>query len=290
MPPPQIPSLNWLRIFEAAARHGSFARAAETLNMSPSAVSQQIRALETFLGRPLFTRGPRSVTLTAAGHSFLPVIARSLHQVEVATGNVFGDRQRKPLSISCTLILASGWLAGRLPDFQARHPDIQLSLTTARLDNEYRRQDADLTILFGLPPEPFEDSDPLFGEILCPVAPPEIAARIKTPEDLAVFPLVEVATHRANWQALLPADATPRIQYTDNTLTAFAIAAGGSVALDRRPATGDLAQRFGLVPCLQDQAISGVQSYSLVYPARPALRAPARAFRDWLLMQAQQLD
>ena len=75
----RIPSLNWLRVFEAAARAGSFARAAETLNISPPAVGQQIRALEDHLGRALFERGPQSVMLTEAGRAYLPAGAQALH-------------------------------------------------------------------------------------------------------------------------------------------------------------------------------------------------------------------
>jgi len=77
-----IPSLNWLRVFEAAARGESFARAAELLNMSTSAVSQQIKALETHFGTALFKRGPKHVELTDAAHAFLPVVRQSLSTVE----------------------------------------------------------------------------------------------------------------------------------------------------------------------------------------------------------------
>ena len=284
MPPPRIPSLNWLRVFEAAARTGSFARAAEALNMSPPAVSQQIRALEGYLGRPLFERGPRSVALTEAGSAFLPVVAQSLHAVEIATANLFGDRETATLTVQCSLTLATGWLARRLQEFYAAHPGIQLHLMNAVHDHEFRREGADLTITFGLPPSPAEDGDVLFGETVTPVAPPEIAAAIETPVDFARWPLVEVATHRPNWFALLPKDGpAPRVTYTDDTLTALALATSGAIALDRAPASEGLAERHGLVPCLPELTIAGVQNYALIYPARSALSRAARRFRDWLL-------
>lgn len=289
MPPPRIPSLNWLRVFEAAARSGSFARASEHLNMSAPAVSQQIRALEGYLGRDLFVRGPRSVHLTESGRAFLPVVAQSLHSVEVATANLFGDAERVPLGIVATHLLAAGWLARRLPGFQAAHPQVQVSVLSAISAFDYRNRDADLAITFGVPPLPGEESDPLFGEILTPVAPREIAEQILTPADLAKFPLVEIATHRANWFALLPNDGPdPRFTYTDSTLTAFSLAADGAIALDRAPASEGLAATFGLVPCLPGLSISGVEHYALIYNARSALRAPARAFRNWLLDEASQ--
>ncbi len=284
----RIPSLNWLRVFEAAARHGSFARAAEALNMSSPAVSQQIRALEGYLGKPLFLRGARSVTLTDSGRQYLSTVARSLHSVEVATSDLFGDPNRTHLTLTCSLAFATGWLAHHLPQFQALHPQIHVSISTAILEHEYRHRDADLSIKFGVAPEPFEDSDPLFGERLCPVAPPDIAVQLHHAGDLTQFPLIEIATHRANWQALLPADAMPRVVHVDNTVTAFALAGTGAVALDRAPATLGLVEKFGLVRCLEHMAMSGSQSYSLVYPARTALRTPARLFRDWLLDLVRQ--
>lgn len=288
MTAPRIPSLNWLRVFEAAARAGSFARAAEALNMSPPAVSQQIRALEGYLGRPLFARGPRSVALTETGHAFLPVVGQSLHSVEVAAAALFGDRARRLLTVEATLVFATGWLARRLPAFRAAHPDVQLNLLTAVHGGEYRRRDVDLAIGFGAGPLAFEDGDTLFGEVLTPVAPPEIAAAVQAPADLADHLLIEVSTHRANWLALLPEGGpAPRIAHTDNTLTAFAIAAAGAIALDRAPATDGLYRRFGLVPCLPGHQIAGVQNYSLVYPARTALSAPARAFRAWIIDEAR---
>jgi len=78
------------------------------------------------------------------------------------------------------------------------------------------------------------------------------------------------------------------VDYTDNTLTAFALAGGGGVALDRQPASGALAERHGLVPCLPGFLVRGVQGYALIYPARTALSRAARRFRDWILAEAAE--
>ena len=287
--PSRIPSLNWLRVFEAAARTSSFTRAAETLNMSPPAVGQQIKALEEHLGRELFTRGPRSVTLTEAGRAFLPSVAQSLHTVEVATNNLFGSRERQTLTVQCSLMLACGWLAPRLPGFQIQHPEIQVNLMTGILEEEFNRAGADLRILFGVSAARHEDADPLFGETLYPVAPPEIADQIRSAGDLAHWPLVEIATHRANWFAILPPHGPePRFTYTDTTVAALAIAASGAIALAREPASGALPTRHGLVRCLPDLEAKGVQAYSLVRPGGAPLSKAARSFRNWLLEEASQ--
>lgn len=284
----KIPSLNWIRVFEAAARTDSFAKAGEILNMSPSAVSQQIKALEGYLERPLFTRGPKSVALTEAGATFLPVVVQSLNAVETAAAGLFGDRDHQTLTVLSTLLLANGWLARRLPRFRAAHPEIQLTLLTAIYQEDTVRV-ADLTISFGVPPRKSEESDTLFGERLYPVAPPEIARQIRSAHDLARWPLIEVATHRANWFAHLP-DPAPeaRFIYTDNSTTAYALAASeGAIALARDPASEGLPERHGLVPCLTGAEMDGVQFYSLIYPAQSALSAAARSFRTWLQQEVE---
>lgn len=282
----RIPSLNWLRVFEAAARTGSFTRAGQTLNMSAPAVSQQIRALETHLGHALFERGPHSVSLTAAGRAFLPSVATSLQTVEIATNSLFGEHAGQVLTVQCTLVFANGWLAPRLPSFHAAYPDIRLTLITAVNELEFRSGNADLRIAFGHPIESGESSDALFGEWLTPVAPRSISQTIQAPKDLCDWPLIEIATHRANWFGFLPESIDPpRFVYTDNTLTSFSISQTGAIALDRAPATGNLAAQFGLEPCLPDMVLAGVERYYLIYPSLSGLRRPAAKFRDWLMSE-----
>ena len=283
----RLPSLNWLRVFEAAARTGSFSRAAKVLHMSAAAVSQQVRALENHLGRDLFHRGPRSVTLTDVGRAYLTSVARSLHAVDLSTASLFGTRDAEPLTLRCSLMLATAWLAPRLSAFRTANPNINLTLTTGIYEDEFQRHGADLRIVFGLPAEAGEESDPLFGETLYPVAPAEIASTIRRPEDLAQWPLIEIATHRANWWNLLPPDGPqPEFRYTDNSLLAYALATDGAVALARAPASDGLPERFGLDRCLPDLAVTGVQSYALAYPSLSGLSRSARLFRDWLLAEA----
>lgn len=292
----RIPSLNWLRVFEAAARTQSFARAAEALNMSAPAVSQQIRALETALGHALFERGPQSVRLTDAGRAFLPAVARALGEVEVAATSLFGTPGVAPVVLRCSAMLAVSWLAPRLPAFEAAHPEVRLVLGTAVNDEDFARRGPDLQITFGMPPGPGEEADVLFGERLYPVARPEVAAAIRQPADLLAHRLIDVMTHRANWPMVLAetglagtgaADRAPDTVYTDTTLVAFAMAAaGGEIALARAPASDGIEQLNGLVPCLPGFSTPGLQHYALVRPARARLTRPASAFRDWLLAEA----
>ena len=283
-----VPSLNWLRVFEAAARCESFARAATQLNMSPAAVSQQVRALEERLGVALFERHAHAVTLTDVGRSYLPSVQQALLTLENATEGLFGAARAQQLFVQSVLLFAQGVLARGYSDFTTRHPDIALSLSTANLPYEFARGFTDLQIVFGNPQAYGAESDRLMGERLFPVATPELARAISTPIDLLEHRLIEVATHRAGWPnvfenlGILPGRA--RYIYADSTIMAMAMAAEGvGVALARAPASDKAMREAGLVPCLAGFEVAGQQAYHLAYADRAALRPPARVFREWLL-------
>ncbi|NVO57736.1 LysR family transcriptional regulator [Rhodobacteraceae bacterium B1Z28] len=284
----RIPSLNWLRVFEAAARTESFARAAAQLNMSAAAVSQQVKALEIRLGTPLFHRHPHAVTLTEAGRAYLPSVQQSLLMLETATTGLFGETREQRLYVQSVLLFAHGILASGIPEFQAAYPQINLSLATGNLISDFANRFTDLQIVFGNPALFGTEGDELLRERLYPVAPPDVAAQIHTPQDLFQFNLIEVSTHRASWPHLfetlrLPAGQA-RYFFADNSLMAAELAAsGGGIALARAPASNRIMKITGLTPCLPDIDVAGQEAYHLIYPSRTALRPPARAFRDWLL-------
>lgn len=284
----RIPSLNWLRVFESAARTESFARAAAQLNMSPAAVSQQVKALETRLGTPLFHRHAHAVTLTEAGRAYLPSVQQSLLMLETATTGLFGETREQRLFVQSNLLFAHGVLAPGLTEFERKHPQISLSLSTGNLAGDFANQFTDLQIVFGNPTLYGTESDELLRERLYPVAPPEIAAQIRSPQDLFQFTLFEVSTHRASWPYLfemlrLPAGRA-RYFFADNSLMAAELSAsGGGIALARAPASNRIMERSGLIPCLPETELAGQEAYHLIYQSRAALRPAARAFRDWLL-------
>lgn len=290
MPLRRIPSLNWLRVFEAAARTQSFARAAELLAMSPPAVSQQVRALENHLGRALFERHAHAVRLTEAGRSFLPVVAHGLKTLEAGAAGLFGDRVAHRLTLRSQLIFTNGWLVPRLHRFTERHPEVGLTLLTGLQPDDFQRRGADLQITYASAPGPAEDGVWLFGERLSPVACPALAAAIRQPADLARHRLIEIATNASGWHDLLGAamlPEAPHYLFTDNSETALALAASGhGVALARAPVTDAPVTRHGLVPVEAFSPIRGAHGYHLVYPATERLPRPARAFRDWLLAEA----
>jgi LysR family glycine cleavage system transcriptional activator len=290
MIPRQIPSLNWLRVFAAAAGTGSFARAGKLLNISPPAVSQQIRALEAHLAQPLFERHARSVELTEAGRAFLPVVANALSSVEATANDLFGNKKGETLVVQVSLMLAASWFSERVHAFLKAHPKVSLNLTTGANHEDFRRRRTDFMITFGQPPDQGEDGDRLFGERLFPVARPDIAGQISEPSDLTKWPLIEISTHRANWWRLLPgnldANRWPRFVYCDTTVAALALAkAGAGIALARAPASDVLINALGLVRCLPQLEAVGDEYYYLVYPSLERLSPVARELRNWLLKE-----
>jgi LysR family glycine cleavage system transcriptional activator len=288
----RIPSLNWLRVFEAAARLESFARAAELLDISTSAVSQQLKALETHLGAELFERGPRHVELTDAGHAFLPSVRQALVTVEETASALFGQAKDNTLTLQCVLIFATGWLAPRLPDFSRSFPQVQLHFSGAYYDVDYQRPGSELKVLFGPVHRSWGQCDRLFDENIHPVASADISNAVQSPADLLRHRLIQVSTHRINWHRVLQSlglDETPtrQICFVDTTEIALFMAASGyGIALARSPTTDHLATMLGLRPCLTGAGLRSSEAYYLVYQNLETLSRPARDFRQWLLRQA----
>ena len=289
----QIPSLNWLRVFEAAARTESFARAAERLNMSAAAVSQQIKALEGYVGRPLFTRGAHEVKLTDAGRAFWPTISEALNTVEIRAATLFGTRDTEPLTVRATLVFACSWLAERLPRFQRENSDIVVHLISDSASPTDVGEDVELKIVFGDTDDGWAERDRLFGERLYPVALPEICKSIRDVNDLFQYRLIEIADHKAGWFRIFDtvdaATDAARFSMTDRTDVALALAASGhGIALARAPATDAMVKRYGLRRCLGPMEVLGRDNYHLTFRSRSDLSSAAQRFRTWLLDESKK--
>ncbi len=124
----RLPPLNALRAFEAAARHEGFIGAAEELHVTRGAISRHVRQLEDHLGTALFTRQAKGVRLTVAGRRLLPVLTEAFGMIAREVERVVPDRGE--LRVICPPATSIRWLIPKLEDFQARHPDIRLRLTT----------------------------------------------------------------------------------------------------------------------------------------------------------------
>ncbi|MDI4638495.1 MULTISPECIES: LysR family transcriptional regulator [Halomonadaceae] len=191
-----LPSLEWVRVFEAAARLGSFTAAARELGLTQAAVSQRIRHLEERLGVSLFERQARGVTLSLQGEAWLPHVQQALERLTHSADSLFAA-PRTRLSLMASVSLIELWIVPRLAELQAVLPRRQLLLSTMHRWPDYAQAEADLDIRFGEGDWPERDSQRLFGEVLAPMATPALLATVP---DWRQLPRIAVAGPRLGWR------------------------------------------------------------------------------------------
>ncbi len=200
---PHLP-LNALRAFEASARHLNFTRAAQELNVTQAAVSQQVRALEERLGAELFKRLPRGLGLTDEGRALLPVLSDAFGRIAQVLKQFEGGQFREVLTVGVVGTFAIGWLMPRLQDFAAAHPFVELRLLTHNNLVDLAAEGLDLAIRFGDGGWPGSHNQRLLEAPLTPLCAPGVALRLHTPADLARVTLLR--SYRAEeWQDWLSA-------------------------------------------------------------------------------------
>ncbi|MEE9333009.1 MAG: LysR substrate-binding domain-containing protein [Granulosicoccaceae bacterium] len=176
----QLPPLDPCVAFDAAARHLSFTRAAQELNLSQAAVSQQIRNLEAFLGVKLFIRANRSVRLSPAGKEFQHSVSGLLRQLASAANDIKAPASRIRLTIAADQSVASMWLMPRLTDFQSKYPDIAVRLIASDEELDCLHPDVHVAIIHGKGDWPSYRAEKLFEEEIFPVCSPAYLADRKT--------------------------------------------------------------------------------------------------------------
>ncbi len=188
----ELPSLTSLAAFEASARHLSFKRAAHELNVTPGAVSRQIKALEEDIGLPLFQRVHRGVVLTADGTKLYTILAQGFSQISQTYQDIRNKDRRAAVTIGATTAFASLWLMPRLGRFSRAHPEITLNHVIADKAHELRTSEVDLRVRYGKGVWPDERAVKLFDDLLYPVCGPEFAAARSHPdlEELTRLPLL----------------------------------------------------------------------------------------------------
>jgi len=248
-----LPPLNYIRSFEAAARHGSFTRAAEELALTQAAVSAHVRALEDFIGRPLFVRTARALVLTETGAAWLPGLRQALAQIGAATGQILGRLHRQEVSIACPASLATNWLPDRLRAFGALHPGISVTVH-ATIWTEPAGQSTDLCLT------PRHAGQPVLGmtlqaEALVMVCPPEFVQgpdALRSPADVALKGMIHVLGRPDHWQAFarhhgltdLPLTRGPK---TDSSNVALEMAIAGLGCAITVASLADIHLRRGLL-------------------------------------------
>lgn len=180
-----LPPLNSLRAFEAVGRYLSFSKAADELNVTPGAISQQVRGLEDFLEIKLFKRRNRSIVLTDSGQVFLPLLSDGFAGISAAVDSVRRSQGDEPLTISAAPSFTAKWLIPRLCKFQALHPEIDVRIDASSRLVDFAREDIDVGIRFGTGEIDGLDSNYLFSFDLIPVCSPDLMHEGKAVHDLS---------------------------------------------------------------------------------------------------------
>ena len=277
----RLPNLNALRMFDAAARHLNFGRAAEELHLTQGAVAQQVRKLEADLGHKLFHRHARGLSLTDTGRSYHAPVRQALELVHDATAKLAPAVQQVTLSVPPSF--ASKWLVPRLPEFEAAHPGIDLRVVAEESLTDFKRDGIDIAIRQGSKPQESGLNSGLLSLVdLVAVAkagaalnqdnPPELA-------DLAKQTLIQDG-HR-HWDLLLRQQgltATGRIlQFNQTALAMDAALNGQGIALVPRIFLGGHPlDVLWQAPRLGDQGF---------YVLWPGTKGQAKAVAGWLLNQ-----
>jgi LysR family glycine cleavage system transcriptional activator len=288
-----LPPLAAIRVFEAAARHLSFTRAARELGMTQAAVSYQIKLLEERVGSPLFLRRPREVALTEAGERLAPEVSRSFEILREAFID-FGAREHGTLIVNTMHTFAAQWLAPRLGIFQLRHPEIAVRLETTDRLVDFSREQVDVVVRAGKGVWPGLNAVKLLDVRFTPMLSPALAASIggvHEPADILKLPLLDADDP---WWILwldaygLPHDVlkqqkTPSMNM--QTFDAIAAMTGQGVTLltpdyfQRELAEGRLIQPF-------ERVFGEGTSFWLAYPEGRRNVAKIKAFRDWVVEEA----
>ncbi|KJS15543.1 MAG: LysR family transcriptional regulator [Hoeflea sp. BRH_c9] len=291
----KLPPLSAIRVFEAAARHLSFTKAAAELGMTQAAVSYQIKVLEEKVGQPLFLRKTRQVSLTQAGARFAPEVSDAFSKLGSAFEALSNDISGT-LRVSIGPTFASNWLASRIGHFQIENPGLALRLEQSPKFVDFSRHPADLAIRAGLGDWPGLICHKLFDATFTPMLSPKLAESIggvSTPSDILKLPIIDPTDPWWNvWFAAAGLDPdllegrTQSRMGTQSVEAQIAIAGGGVAILT--PAFNQ--HELELKRLIQPFDIIGRtgSAYWLVYQEARRNVPKIRLFRDWILSAAGQ--
>ncbi len=284
-----LPPLSALVAFETVARRLSFAKAAEELHLTPSAISHQIAKLEQFLGFLLFERTPRGIALSDVGEDYLKRVAGALGAIGNATNDV-RKGVRNTLYVHSSPSIASLWLMPRLADFAHQHPEIALSLSASPDHSDFALGQVDIDIRYGVPEWPNLVVDPLFEESVLPLASPSLLALqpVREASDLLMHPLIQSTVSVVQWPAwfasrnLIGMPERFAFRFDRAYLTLEAAVQGLGIALESEQMAAQHIAAGRLRPVFDKTWALLVRAHFIVYPERHAHRVEVALFISWL--------
>ncbi len=293
-----LPPLNSLRAFEAAARHLSFRKAAEEMNVTPAAISQQIRLLEDRLECRLFHRLTRSISLTQEGARLAPAVADAFGRISIALAELRRTAVGSPLTVSVLPSFAVKWLIPRLSRFRARHPEVDVRIAAEDRRADFVTDDVDIAVRLGSGNYPGLHVEPFLQEDIFPVCSPALLQghpAPKSPEDLLKFPLLHDRRPAAGedwWSWLSALGVTQPVPtggttFSQQDMVLQSAMDSQGVALSRTHLVADDLKAGRLVQPLAEK-VRASQSYYLVCLTESLEMPKVAAFRAWMLAEAAE--
>jgi LysR family glycine cleavage system transcriptional activator len=285
-----LPPLPSARAFEAAARHSSFQGAAEELHVTPSAISHQVRSLESFLGVELFRRDHRGVTLTREGTAYLTELRQAFDQIGKATAAIKKRKLSGSFVLGATSAFISRWILPRLNRFVATYPEIDLDLQALIGPADFQKHSVDMAIAMGPNDWPGLRADRIMSSPLFTICSPAMGELLRTPSDLRGKTLLhyDQGEEWARWlkAAGVDMDCSSGPRFNDCNVMLQAVVQGNGVGLtftalaERELAGGQLIKPFDL-KLLPDAW------YYVISPLQSAELPKVAAVRKWILQEAE---
>lgn len=291
----RLPPLNALRVFDSAARHLSFTKAAEELFVTQAAVSHQIKTLEEFLGLKLFRRRNRSLLLTEEGQSYYLDIKEIFSSINEATRKLLARSAKGALTVSLSPSFAIQWLVPRLSGFNQAYPGIDVRIQAVDREEDKLADDVDVAIFYGRGNWTGLRTDRLYAEYLIPVCAPSLLTGekpLKTPSDLIYHTLLH-DTSRRDWQAYvrqleiqnqINVQQGPIFSHSSMVILQAAVHGQGVALVNNVMARSEI-ESGRLVRPFQDVLVSKNAFYLVCQDSQAELGKIA-AFRQWILSQA----
>jgi len=286
----KLPPLNWLRAFESAARHLSFTDAARELHMTQSAVSQQVKALENYLGKTFFIRKARSLELTVDAQNYLPTVEAAFKLLYEGTQGLLGVDHDHLLEVRSNLAFTVFWLTPRLADLFEQYPWINLNVATTIWTASPATPYASVEVRFDSVLSEGLSIEPLAKDEFYPVCSPQLAKQIKVPEDLLQHRLIDVSGIIEGWDKWF---STAGISLPENkpidkastyVVTLNMAQLNQGIALGHHMIASDLIKQGKLVR-LFDHCVPMKEHYFLIPPAKRNANKASKVFNDWLINQ-----
>jgi LysR family glycine cleavage system transcriptional activator len=291
-PPFRRAPIGGLRVFAAVAQHMSVSRAADALGVTASAVSMQLKSLEDYLQLPLLRRRGRNLELTPEGERLLPRVERGLRELEEALDAARGDRCEGEISVTTLASFMQQWLMPRLPDFQSRHPKLEVTIHTSAEPVDLRRSRLQAAIRMGRGQWPGLSAEKLLDEWLVPVGAPALVARhgpVRTADDLRPYRLIHSTSEP--WSSWLldhddQRDLARAAAFDDSVTVIRAAEAGQGLALARWSLV-ESELRLGRLELASDRAVQSELSYWFACLPEYQNVEKIRVLRLWLAEQAR---